>query len=148
MPSITSDHRDRMRVDPTGRANRLSGRRVERSGHGSGRSFASQLDAAMGNASLTPNAVVDSVSSVLALQEVGEAGARTRARRRGEDILDRLDEIRHGLLLGTISRTTLERLEQVVQSRIEEASDPRLADVLREIEVRARVELAKLDRGV
>lgn len=102
----------------------------------------------MGNASLTPNAVVDSVSSVLALQEVGEAGARTRARRRGEDILDRLDEIRHGLLLGTISRTTLERLEQVVQSRIEEASDPRLADVLREIEVRARVELAKLDRGV
>ena len=135
-----------MRVDPTGRANRLSGRRIERSGQGPGRSFAAQLDSAMGATPIASNAVVDSVSNVLALQEVGEAGARTRVRRRADDILDRLDEIRHGLLLGSIPRHTLERLEHVVRTKAGETADPGLADVLREIEVRARVELAKLER--
>jgi hypothetical protein len=93
---------------------------------------------------IVSNAAVDSVSNVLALQEVGQA--TTRARRRGEDILDRLDEIRHGLLLGSIPRHTLERLDQVVRTQIGETNDPRLTEILREIEVRARVELAKIER--
>lgn len=135
-----------MRVDPTGRAVRPSSRRVERSGPGAGRSFATQLDAAMGTTPVVPNAAVESVSSVLALQEVDESNPRQRARRRGDEILDRLDEIRHGLILGSVSRQTLTQLEQVVRTKVAETSDPRLTEVLQEIEVRARVELAKLER--
>jgi hypothetical protein len=133
-----------MRIDSTGRPARPSGRRVERTGQGPGRSFAAQLDAAMETSPIVSNAAVDSVSNVLALQEVGQA--TTRARRRGEDILDRLDEIRHGLLLGSIPRHALERLDQVVRTQIGETNDPRLTEILREIEVRARVELAKIER--
>jgi hypothetical protein len=100
----------------------------------------------MGTTPVVPNAAVESVSSVLALQEVDESNPRQRARRRGDEILDRLDEIRHGLILGSVSRQTLTQLEQVVRTKVAETSDPRLTEVLQEIEVRARVELAKLER--
>jgi len=66
-------------------------------------------------------------------------------RRRAEDMLDRLEELRLGLLAGEIPREKLESLERLVQEQRGAVSDPRLSDLLDEIELRARVELAKLD---
>jgi hypothetical protein len=51
------------------------------------------------------------IDGILALQEVDEDGSGSQqARECGEDILDRLDEIRHGLLVGSVIPNTLERL--------------------------------------
>jgi hypothetical protein len=61
-------------------------------------------------------------------------------------MLDRLDEIRHGLLTGTLSRARLGELNDLVREQRGAVGDPGLAQVLDEIELRARVELAKLDR--
>ena len=60
-------------------------------------------------------------------------------------MLDRLEEIRTGLLLGSIPRSQLHELAQVAQQTRESFVDPALSDVLDDIELRARVELAKLD---
>ena len=53
--------------------------------------------------------------------------------------------MRDGLLAGTLSRDSIIRLAQLVRSQRPEVDDQRLKDVLDEIELRAEVELAKLD---
>ena len=63
---------------------------------------------------------------------------------RAEDMLDHLDDIRLGLLMGAIPISKLTSLVQVVKDQRDQVDDPRLASVLDEIEVRAAVELAKL----
>ncbi len=88
---------------------------------------------------------VTSVDALLALQEVPDATARRSAGvRRAEDILDRLNEVRIGLLEGSIPRERLHQLLDMVRKRREAIDDPKLSAVLDEIELRAAVELAKL----
>ncbi|MBI3440758.1 MAG: flagellar assembly protein FliX [Proteobacteria bacterium] len=70
--------------------------------------------------------------------------ARKRAKRRGADLLDHLDKIRTGLLTGELSQRALQQLSQTISSHRDSAIDPKLAEILDEIELRARVELAKL----
>ena len=59
-------------------------------------------------------------------------------------MLDNLEEIRLGLLLGTIPVSRLEQLAQLVRAQREQVNDPKLTAILDEIELRAAVELAKL----
>ena len=87
------------------------------------------------------------IDALLAVQAAGdslEREARQKLIRRGEDILDQLDEVRHGLLMGSITKEKLVALAKLVRSRRDNVADPRLAAVLDEIELRAEVELAKL----
>ena len=86
------------------------------------------------------------INPLFALQEVDDAlsGKKRKAQARGEDILDRLDEIRLGLLLGAIPLEKLHELTRVLQSRIGDLDDPELQQVLDEIDLRAQVEIAKL----
>jgi hypothetical protein len=115
--------------------------------------FARHLSDALGGADdaggVEASAPLGAVDALLAAQMVGDATdreARRRMAQRGEDILDRLEEIRHGLLLGTLSKERLAGLAQLVRNRRDNIGDPRLAAVLDEIELRAEVELAKLSR--
>ena len=85
------------------------------------------------------------VNPLLNLQEVEDStSGPSKAKARAEDLLDRLDEIRHALLAGGLPELQLNALSQVVQSRREEVDDPRLVEILDEIDLRAQVELAKL----
>ena len=89
------------------------------------------------------------LNTVLALQEAPDATrgrARKRAQERGNMMLDHLEEIRMGLLLGTIPMAKLEQLAQLVRAKREQIDDPKLLAILDEIELRAAVELAKLSR--
>jgi hypothetical protein len=56
-----------------------------------------------------------------------------------------LDRIRDGLLSGGIPRATLYRLAAALNRRQECFVEPQLQAVLDEIDLRARVELAKLE---
>jgi hypothetical protein len=89
------------------------------------------------------------LNTVLALQEAPDATrgrARQRAKERGHLMLDQLEEIRLGLLLGTIPIAKLEQLGQLVRAKREQIDDPKLLEILDDIELRAAVELAKLSR--
>lgn len=90
---------------------------------------------------------VASVDALLAIQEVpNERESKRQAVRRGGDMLDILDEIRMGILMGSVPQNRLEQLVRLVEKRRDEFLDPNLSAVLDEIELRARVELAKLDK--
>ena len=106
---------------------------------------------AQGASVVSETVAVSGLGAILVAQEVPESGdERTRraVRRYGDDILDRLDEIRHQILTGGISRQKLENLAKMLRSRRETVSDPQLIEIMQEIEVRAEVEIAKYTRGL
>jgi Class II flagellar assembly regulator len=139
-----------MKIDPT-QVRPAATRRVGNAPGTSGGDFAAALheeSAGAGGKSAVGGAVgLAGVSTVLALQgapDSTERRARRRAVQRGDAMLDELEEIRLGLLLGAIPRGRLEQLAQLVRTRREQLDDPRLMAILDEIELRAAVELAKL----
>jgi hypothetical protein len=136
-----------MKIDPTGSARGAgSVRRADRAGATRSGDFARHLDAPGASGGVSGANPVGAVNALLALQEVDDAlNGRAKARQRAADILDELDALRDGLLAGTLPREALVRLAQLVRMRGPEIDDPRLKDVLDEIELRAEVELAKLD---
>ncbi|PWR19791.1 flagellar assembly protein FliX [Zavarzinia compransoris] len=134
-----------MKIDGSGRIGGpgpTGARRGARSGDGSfSLGGTGEAEAAAAPAGVGP---LGGISALFALQEVDADGERKRAARRGNDLLDRLEELRLGLLLGHVSRDRLEDMLALVRSRQEQFTDPRLAAVLADIELRAEVELAKL----
>lgn len=90
------------------------------------------------------------LTGMLALQEAPGPTSRGRAKQRAREraglMIDHLEEIRMGLLLGTIPIAKLEQLAQLVRSKREQTDDPTLLALLDEVELRAAVELAKLSR--
>jgi Class II flagellar assembly regulator len=97
-------------------------------------------------ASLAGPSPLASVDVLIALQEMSSATTgRAKAARRGKDMLDLLDDVRDGMLEGQVSRDTLVRLVRLVSVKREDFVDPGLEQVLDEIDLRARVELAKLN---
>jgi len=87
---------------------------------------------------------VPGVQALLAVQEIADPTAEGRhAVDQGHDLLDHLDELRHALLIGTLPKDRLHRLAAMVADRRGRANDPRLAQILGDIDLRVRVELAK-----
>lgn len=90
---------------------------------------------------------ISGIDALLVVQQVDnsvEREARRRLVRRGEELLDGLEDLRHGLLMGEIPAGRMVALAQQVRTRRENCADPRLAAILDEIELRVEVELAKL----
>ena len=89
---------------------------------------------------------IGALDSILMLQGLDDStDGKSKAAAHGEKLLDMLDEIRDGLLSGGVPRTTLNRLANAVTRRHDQFNDPKLQSVLDEIELRAHVELAKLE---
>ncbi len=139
-----------MKIDRLSTIGTSAARRNERNGSTKSGAFAKTLavgaevppvSTVSGGAALAP------VDALLALQEVSDdPGGRNRGQRHGEALLDHLDDLRLGLLSGRMSLGALERLSAMVASKRDQVDDPRLTQILVEIEIRASVELAKLGR--
>lgn len=138
-----------MKISENGSIRSQPLRRVGRTGNGSATDFAQHLstgesEQAPTSAPVTGPSSVGAVDSLLALQEVGDAATgRSKGLKRASDLLDHLDEIRYGLLMGGLSKDSLQDLARSVRQQRATVDDPRLAEVLDEIELRAAVELAK-----
>lgn len=138
-----------MKVESTKGAGISGVRRAGKSGKTGSSDFSKLLDETAEAGPSAGSSGVQSVDSALSVQEVRDReGNARRARERAEFMLDRLDDIRHGLLMGAIPSDRLEELAAAVRRQREDVDDPRLIQILDEIELRARVELAKLQRSV
>ena len=113
---------------------------------GSG-SFAPETAEAPGSAAAAaPVAASTGIEALLALQAVdGPLLARRKAVRRGRALLDALDEIKTELLVGRVGEGRLNQLLALI-GQARERTLPELDATLDEIELRARVELAKFGR--
>ena len=89
---------------------------------------------------------IASVDALIALQ--AEAPIETvtqKATKRANSLLGILDTIRMGLLEGGIPQSSLKRLLFALGEQREETGDPALDAILEQVEIRAQVELAKLE---
>lgn len=137
-----------MKIEGPGPLRPGSGRPTRES-RGSGSSkFADSLSGAgRGAQSVAGGTPLAQVDALLALQEVPDALERRRRQvRRGFDLLDKLEAIRDALLTGRLPVARLEALAAALHSQRENVEDPRLREVIEEIELRCAVELAKLGR--
>ena len=133
-----------MRITDTNRVGRVaSGTSARRRGSGSAFHLdeADEPKAATGAFSGQP---VHGIDALIALQGVDDAlTGRRKAIRHGHDLLDQLEGLRLDLLSGQVSAERLHAMLTMVESR-PESNDPQIGALIDEIELRARVELAKL----
>ena len=89
---------------------------------------------------------ISSVDAVVGLQEItGDNTDERGAKNRANLILDKLEDIRMGLLLGQIPKTNLEELSKILILARENSIDSNLLEIIEDIELRAKIELAKLE---
>ncbi|MGX9392359.1 flagellar assembly protein FliX [Nitrobacteraceae bacterium UC4446_H13] len=87
------------------------------------------------------------IDALLALQGIEDpTERRKRSVGRGRGALDALDDLKIGLLSGSLDNATVMRLRDAAANLKETSGDPGLDAVLSEIELRVEVELAKAAR--
>lgn len=91
---------------------------------------------------------VDSLLDVQASEDPAERAARQRMQQRAHSILDELENIRVSLLTGTLTVGQMLNVADIVASHREKISDPRLVEIMDEIDLRAQVEIAKMRKSL
>ena len=138
-----------MRISGPNRNTRISSKR--KTGDASASSGAFKVgDKAQTGASQNASASrsLAAVDALISIQEVPDATARrAKAIARAEDMLDLLEEIKIAILSGGLPRSKLTRLTRIVGDGRAEIPNEKLSGVLDEIELRAKVELAKLEKA-
>lgn len=130
----------------TARANR-----VRKAGKVGGSSFIDALDnvggveETQGVEATGSVAGMSGLGGLLGAQEVSEDEVqRRKAQKQGKVTLDVLAELRDALIIGTLPLATIRNLESIVAQERGTTTDPVLNGILDEIELRAAVEIAKL----
>jgi hypothetical protein len=80
-----------------------------------------------------------------ASEDPTERKARKRMKERAEGVLTALDSVRSGLLNGKLSTLEMQAVSRAIAERREKVNDPKLTEILDEVELRAQVELAKME---
>jgi Class II flagellar assembly regulator len=105
---------------------------------------------AAANASRTaPPSNLTNIGALLTLQTQDDVGERRkRATRRSSDLLDQLDAIRVAILGPGVTREQVGALSSSLRAYRDQVDDPGLEAILDDVELRAEVELAKLERAL
>ncbi len=114
-----------------------------------GESFSAYLNETMAKKSQQVGGTsgISVADAIFATQMVGseeEREIRKKLIKRGYSLLEKLEEIRDALLLGYMSKDKLIETARMVKEHQAESSDPKLQEIMAEIELRVEVELAKL----
>jgi hypothetical protein len=108
----------------------------------------SEQDSPRGPAGTAPLRAVAGLDSLMALQGVEDPTERKkRAVKKGRTALDVLDDLKLGMIDGSLDPSTLSRLKVAAEGLTEESGDPGLDQLMGEIDLRVAVELAKAGIG-
>lgn len=138
----------KIHITGPGRAGQIrrSGKTTRTKGGGE---FISHLQPSLPAGPAAATTMPTAVEGIFALQEVRDATSEaSQAKAFAEGLLDQLDDLRHALLTGRVSPEKLRGLQEFVRRKRVHAADPRLAEILNEIELRAAVELAKYRKAL
>lgn len=136
-----------MRIDPR-HLGTLAAAAAPRA-RGAGETFKLGESGGSGEARQTRSAApLATLDAILMLQEEDPRERRRRSARRGQDILDALDGLKAALLAGTVPAAQLRQIAANIARAGAQSGDPGLDAVIAAIELRAKVELAKLGQQV
>lgn len=138
------------KVNDINKAKELNSSKTVKKSEG-GDSFSSYLQktASSGSAPISGTGNIAVADAIFATQMVGNEEEREMRRKmvkRGQQLIEKLEEIRDSLLAGHISKERLIDISRMVKERSINASDERLNEIMAEIELRVEVELAKLTK--
>ena len=135
-----------MRVDPRQPIRSAAGASTARRPEG-GFSLGAAAGASAGAGAAAAPASLAGLDAVLLLQAEADTPRERRRRtaRRGHDLLDGLDRLKAALLGGRVAGHELRAVAARLAERSGLSGDPRLDGLMAEIELRAAVELAKLE---
>ncbi len=133
-----------MRIEKSNQTNRASAKQKFGAKSGNAANFEPDMGQDVANvAPAAPNNPVAPVDAILALQGVEDPlFAKKKAIRHGQSMLEMLEQMQSDLLIGRVSEGSLNKLLALVQ-QAKNKSDPKLDALISDIELRARVELAK-----
>ena len=97
--------------------------------------------------SVQSTSAMTSADAIFAAQMVDgeeEKLIRKKLVKKGNTLLDSLEEIRQGLLFGEISKDKLIEISRIVKQKNINSRDEKLLEIMQEIELRVEVELTKL----
>lgn len=141
-----------MKVSKTGGTSGPDSARKRSKGPEADSGFADALKSASGaDASEQAQATssVGHVDAILAVQQTADATdhkSRGLMMDYGNEMLDRLEQLRISILNGSISKDRLQEMARRLRERNSNSDDPRLNDLINDIELRVEVEIAKLRR--
>ena len=138
-----------MKVEGPSKSSSAKGASKTKKSAGGDNSFSGLVNTTEETPAQKPSGGVSSISQLDALLSLQEAGdgtseeAQKKARLRAEALLDHLEQVRLGILMGGIPRAALQQLSRIAGEHREKVMDPRLTEILDEPDLRAQVELAK-----
>lgn len=136
-----------MRIDANGRVSGPRDKAAAAKASPAGRFSLHGGEEAGDTAGLHGAPTVAGLDAMIALQGVEDPLSRRRkALKRGHRLLDVLEALRLAVLDGAVPAVHLSRLSLLVSEARDGVGDPGLDSALAEIDVRAAVELAKLQR--
>jgi hypothetical protein len=137
-----------MRVDPRNPIRTTAGIAAGRREGVQGFSLDASAGAPSHASGTTATTNLAGLDAVLLLQTETETPQerRRRSARRGHDLLDGLDRLKAAILGGRVAAQELRTVATRLADRVGLSGDPRLDGLMAEIELRAAVELAKLER--
>ena len=90
--------------------------------------------------------VVDAIFATQMVDGEEEKQIKKKLIKRGNLLVDKLEEIRDALLVGYIDKENLIDIARLVKEQKIESKDPKLHNIISEIELRIEVEIAKLTK--
>lgn len=139
-----------LKVNDVNKTNELNqGKAVKKTG--GGESFSAYLSEMMKSSSnpvgsTSGISVADAIFATQMVNNEEEREIRKKLLKRGQNLIEKLEEIRNGLLVGYISKEELINISRILKESQIASSDPKLQELMAEIELRVEVELAKLTK--
>ena len=138
------------KVNDVNKSNELNQGKAVRKSSGDG-SFSAYLSESMKTASQQVGSasgisVADAIFATQMVNGEEEREIRKKLIKRGQTLIEKLEDIRDGLLLGYVSMDELIGISRMIKETPVPSSDPKLQDLMAEIELRVEVELAKLTK--
>ncbi|MBL1421452.1 MAG: flagellar assembly protein FliX [Alphaproteobacteria bacterium] len=139
-----------MRITNQNRASSVSKKRNTKKTSGASGDFQPVADEDVAEvnvaAPLSPMQPIAAVDSLLAVQEIEQKQQQKKAIGRSHEMLTLLEEIRIGLLSGHIPEQKVHSLTKLADEERQAFEDKGLNNVLDEVNLRAQVELAKMQQ--
>ncbi len=137
-----------MKVDQARRSNVSNTKRSKSTIKSGEMAFTAVLDGEIKTERPSPSVKVATLDAIVPIDSAAvEEQHKNLAKGRAVFILDRLEDIRQGLLLGAVSQSGLQELARTIREARGETLDPKMSDILDDIELRAKIELAKLEQN-
>ena len=140
-----------MKIDGTKSSTDIQKKKDAKKSSSDGGAFKSMMDGAQETTKTVGSAVSSGIASIDALlaaqttEDPAQEKAKQRMKDRANDILAELDNLKLAMMNGRVTVGHMVSIADVVATHRDQIKDPELSTIMDEIDLRAHVELAKLE---